>query len=174
MLDAFAEQQHSSRSDLVERIVNAVTSEDLGKILVAEIPQAPSVKLNLRLSPEALAHLKQLAGDMPPADFLRQVFACVAEDEDTPGTVTQAQQEPAHGRSRRREPADVVEPDLVGVQRTPGIVVPLAAVVFIAVLALLVGFLVGWFFSRRATSPPARIPEPRGQLPTTDIPQGTS
>jgi len=33
----------SSRSDLVERIVNAVTSEDLGKILVAEIPQAPSV-----------------------------------------------------------------------------------------------------------------------------------
>jgi len=71
-LDRIAEHAGQSRSDVVEMLIKGLDSEDRDMVLKATVAGAPTEKRNLRLSSDALTRLKQLAGDLELADFLRR------------------------------------------------------------------------------------------------------
>ena len=74
-LDQCAEAREWPRSSLVDTIIRALAAATREEILNTPVPGAATAKLNLRLSPAALAHVKDLAGDRPHADFLRRAVA---------------------------------------------------------------------------------------------------
>src|SRR2546428_9190666 len=76
-LDRIAAHAGQSRSDVVETLIKNLDSEDRDKILKTTVASAPTEKRNLRLSTDALTRLKQLAGDLELADFLRRMLTCV-------------------------------------------------------------------------------------------------
>ncbi len=76
-LDRIAEHRGQSRSDLVEMVIGSLDAEDRDTVVKTTVAGAPTEKRNLRLSPAALARLKELAGDLEPSDFLRRTVACV-------------------------------------------------------------------------------------------------
>jgi predicted transcriptional regulator len=61
-LDHCAEDRQWSRSDLVEKIITALTADDREEIVKTLVPGAATEKLNLRLSPEVRGRLTELAG----------------------------------------------------------------------------------------------------------------
>src|SRR5713101_1487981 len=79
-LDHCAEDRQWSRSDLVEKIIAALTSDHREEIVRTLVLGPATEKLNLRLSPEARAHLTELAGDLAPAEFLRRAVANILAD----------------------------------------------------------------------------------------------
>lgn len=130
-LDQCAEAREWPRSSLVDTIIRAMAAATREEILNTPVPGAATEKLNLRLSPAALAHVKALAGDRPHADFLRRAVA--RQFPVTP---------------------DVVVPNrpsisTAGTGRTRGSAGPNAAVMIRAV-ALMVGIaaLVFWLYRR--------------------------
>jgi len=76
-LDRIAEHCGQSRSDLVEALIKAVDegTDERERVLKTTVAGAPMEKRNLRLSADALARLKRLAGDLELADFLRRMIA---------------------------------------------------------------------------------------------------
>src|SRR5437764_358356 len=115
-LDRIAEHHGQSRSDLVEMVIAGLGAEDREMVLKTTVTGAPTEKLNLRLTADALARLKQLAGDLEPADFLRRTIACavaMAPPEWYQNTVPQGNGHgPASSRTHRRvaaRPAHVKE-----------------------------------------------------------------
>ncbi len=162
-LDGWAAARQSSRSDLVERIITATTAEDRGEILQTPVSGAPTEKLNLRLSPAALAHLAQLAGDLPPADFLRR-------------TVTTALRLAGRTSAGPRESAAAGSPGVsrrsqVGAPERPAsgsevhvLLIGLAVVVLIVALIFVIGLLVRAVIRAWEPPPPPPGPDFRGQL----------
>jgi hypothetical protein len=166
-LDHVAAKRQSSRSDLVERIIMAAQSSDRDEILGTPVPGPPTEKLNLRLSPEALAHWKALAGDVPPAAFLRRMIAWVVPPDLQPPAAARGDgHEPASARARRRVHADHADVE-DGAEVAAAVQAGMAGLVLLAIFLLgALVTLVVWLIWRK-TDPPPSGPgdDPRGQLP---------
>jgi hypothetical protein len=158
-LDNWAAERQCSRSGLVETIITTVTADDRDEILGTQVVGGPTVKLNLRLRSETLDHLKQLAGDLRPADFLRRTMANVLGDtvDQDAASDDPAAAQPGRGGAIQSSEAHVA-------------LIRLFALALVAALAALV-----WVFLRlrhRPSEPyeppdplpPSPDPEPRGQL----------
>jgi hypothetical protein len=166
-LDRIAGHAGQSRSDLVETLIKGLDGEDRDMVVKTAVAGAPTEKRNLRLSNDALSQLKQLAGDLELADFLRRMLAYVVAMAPPEWHQGVGAQRNGHGaasaRARpgiRADYADDVE-GVADVQcRSAALVV--LAVFLIAALAVLIAWLT-W----RETNPPGSGPsdDPRGQLP---------
>jgi len=153
-LDTWAEARQFSRSDLVEAIITATTAENREQILQAPVTGAPTEKLNLRLSPWALAHLAQVAGDVPPADFLRRTIAAALE---VAGQASAASSPRVGRRSRTGAGSETeVHAPLIG----------LVVLVGIAALGIVISLLVQALARASEPPPPPPGPDSRGQLDT--------
>jgi hypothetical protein len=76
-LDELAAERQSSRSELVEELIMSTTLEDRADILETPLPATAGGRRNFSLGREAVNHLKTIAGEIPPADFLRRTVAYV-------------------------------------------------------------------------------------------------
>jgi Ribbon-helix-helix protein, copG family len=168
-LDRIAEHREQSRSDLVETLIRALDDEDRDMVLKTTVTGAPTEKLNLRLSADALTRLKQLAGDLEPADFLRRLIACIvamAPPEWRQRAAAQANRHgPASARAGRRVHTDLADEEggaAVSAVQAGAASVALLAIFLIGALVTLIVWLI-W----RGTDPPASEPSnnPGGQLP---------
>jgi len=160
-LDNWASVRHFSRSDLVEAIITATTAKDREEILQAPVTGAPTEKLNLRLSPWALAHLSQLAGDLPAADFLRRTVAAALEfagQAPEPRGPSAASSPSAGRRSRTRHDSETeAHAPLLGL---------VVVLVVITALGIVIWLLVQAFARASEPPPPPPGPDSRGQLDT--------
>jgi len=171
-LDRIAAHAGQSRSDMVETFIKNLDSEDRDKILKTTVASAPTEKRNLRLSTDALTRLKQLAGDLELADFLRRMLACVVSM--APPAWRQAAaargtgQGPTSARPHRRAHAHPDAEVAAAVHAGAAGLAVLAILLIGALVALIV-----WLI-RRKTDPPASGPGdgPRGQLPAGPMPTG--
>jgi hypothetical protein len=177
-LDRIADHRGQSPSDLVEIIIRGLDAEDRDVVMKTAVVGAPSEKRNLRLSPDTLSHLKQLAGDLEPSDFLRRTIACVVAMAPPEWYQEAAQRGNGHGpasspphrgpQARRAHVEDDVEID--DVHAGAGGLVVLAVLVIGALVTLIV-----WLICRLSEP---RSPGPgndrRGQLPDgpTEAPRG--
>jgi hypothetical protein len=160
-LDNWASVRHFSRSDLVEAIITTTTAEHREQILQTPVTGAPTEKLNLRLSPWALAHLAQVAGDIPPADFLRRTVAAALEVADQAPAEPRGSSAASSSRADRRSRARAASETEV---HAP--VIGLVVLVGIAALGIVIWLLVQAL--ARASEPPPAPPGPDfgGQLDT--------
>jgi len=168
-LDRIAEHRGQSRSDLVETLIGSLDAEDRDAVIKTTVIGAPTEKRNLRLSPDTLTRLRQLAGDLEPSDFLRRSVACVVAmvppewlQEAVPSGNGH---EPASSGTNRRaqaRPARVDE-DLEIVAASSGVAG--LAVLAVLVIGALVTLIV-WLICRRP-EPPASGPgnDHRGHRP---------
>lgn len=166
-LDDWAAARQSSRSDLVEALITATTGEDRDEILQVRASGAPTEKLNLRLSPAALAHLAQLAGDLPPADFLRRmVAAALGFAGQTPAESRGPSSAASSPRAGRRSRVRAVERDNSEDAEFHAPLIGVVVLVLIAALGIVIWLLVRVLAP--ASEPPAPSPDPdsRGQLDT--------
>jgi nitrate reductase NapE component len=162
-LDDFAAAQQLSRSDVVETTIMAATPEDLEEILQTQVGGAPTEKLNLRLSEAAVAHLGQLAGDLPAADFLRRTVTVVLRQEGAYHGEAQEpppDPEPRAGRRSRPRSAESFRPGNT-VHAFP---IALVAVTLIAALGFLVWLFVQVFARGPAPPSPPSDRDSRGQI----------
>ncbi len=174
-LDRIAEYAGQSRSDVVETLIEGLDSGDRDLVVKTTVDGAPTEKLNLRLSPDALTRLKQLAGDLEPADFLRRTIAYVVAMAPPEWNQEAAAQDNDHGpaseRARRRVRADMEE----GAE----VEAPVQAVAagFALLAILLIGALVAlivWLISRDTGPGTAGAGDPRGQLPPDAMQTGSA
>jgi hypothetical protein len=165
-LDDWAGARQSSRSDLVEALITATTAEDRAEILQAAVRGAPTEKLNLRLSPAALAHLAQLAGDLPPADFLRRtVSAALGFAGQTPAEPRGPSSAASSPRAGRRSRARAVErADSEAAVHAP--LIGVVVLVLIAALGVVIWLLAQALVRASERPPPSPRPDSRGQLDT--------
>ncbi len=175
-LDRIAEHAGQSRSDVVEMLIKGLDSEDRDMVLKATVAGAPTEKRNLRLSTDALTRLKQLAGDLELADFLRRTLAYVvamAPPEWHAPPIAQGNGHgPASARARRRVHPDHAEGAEVAAAVQAGSAgLALFAVLLIGALVTLIVWLI-W----RDTDPPPSGPsdDPRGQLPPDPMQTGSA
>jgi hypothetical protein len=162
-LDDWAAARQSSRSDLVEAIITATTAADCEEILQAQVSGAPTEKLNLRLSPAALAHLAQLAGALSPADFLRRTVAAAVGAEGRTVTGPQNPAAASSPRAGRRSGARAAECAASGTNvHAP--LIGLVVLVLIAALGIVIWILVQAIARASEPSPPPPGPDSRGQL----------
>jgi hypothetical protein len=167
-LDGLAVRFRTSRSDLVEGLIDDIQNDERLAILKTAVAGAPTEKRNLRLSPTALTRLKELAGDLEPSDFLRRTIAYAAtlvSPQEIQGAPTarhtrkptsSGARGQAYSRYRHDEGMDTsrAHANLVGL-------------LFIAVLLVgALAFAVVWLISHRERPSPAPDTPPRGQLGT--------
>jgi hypothetical protein len=168
-LDRIAEHRGQSRSDLVEMVIKELDAEDREMVLKTTVTSAPTEKRNLRLSPDALTRLKQLAGDLEPADFLRRTVACVVAMAPPEWYQTAAQPQNGHGATSSRTHRGAQSRSARGEDQVDFAAAP-SGVAALAVLAVLViGALVTlivWLIFRRPEPPsPGPGNDRRGPLP---------
>jgi hypothetical protein len=164
-LDHIAEHAGYSRSDVVEMLIKGLNSEDRDMVLKATVVGAPTEKRNLRLSTDALTRLKQLAGDLELADFLRRTLAYVVAMAPPEWHGPPAAQGNGHGpaSARRHVHSDHVDGAEVAAAVQAGSAgLALLAILLIGALVTLIVWLIC-----RDTDSPASGPsdDPRGQLP---------
>jgi predicted transcriptional regulator len=166
VFDRIAMHRGSSRSDSVETLIQAIDAEDREAIVNTTVVGAPTEKCNLRLNPETIERLKQLAGDVEVSDFLRRILSYIVAMAPSDWLAHEPDSSPSSKqrrslRSRHRRTVDPGE-DLSAVQAA----VPLGSVVAVAVTVLAaVMFLIVWFVNRMSagpSSPPDA--KSRGQL----------
>ncbi len=162
-LDDWAAARQCSRSDLVEAIITATTAEDREQILQTPVTGAPTEKLNLRLSPWALAHLAQLAGDLPPADFLRRTVTAALRLAGR--TWAESRESAAAGSPRvsRRSQVGAPERPASG-SEVHVLLIGLAVVVLTVALGFVIGLVVRAVTRAWEPPPPPPGPDSRGQL----------
>jgi hypothetical protein len=169
-LDHIAERLGQSRSDVVERLIKGLDGEDRDMVLKTTVAGAPTEKVNLRLSTDALTRLKQLAGDLEPADFLRRTLTYVVAMAPPEWHRPAAAQGDGHGsasaRARQRVYADHTD---VEERAEVAAAVQAGAAGTVLVAMFLIGALVTlivWLICR-TTDPRASGPsdDPWGQLP---------
>ena len=166
-LDRIAEYHGQSRSDVVETLIKGLDSEDRDMVLKTTVAGAPTDKLNLRLSADTLTRLKQLSGDLEPADFLRRTLAYVVAmappDWHAASEAEGNGNGPASARARRRAYRDHVDDaDVAAAVQAGSAGLAIFAVLLIGALITLIIWLI-----RRKTDPQDSGPldDPRGQLP---------
>ena len=164
-LDNWAAARQFSRSDLVESIITATTAEDREQILQTSVTGAPTEKLNLRLSPVALAHLAQLAGDLPPADFLRRTVTAALSLAGRASAGPRESAATGSPRASRRSQVGAPERPDSG-SEVPVLLIGLAVVVLIVAFGFVIGLVVRAVTRASAPPPPSPGPDSRGQLDT--------
>lgn len=160
-LDRIAEHREQSRSDLVEMLIRGLDDEDRDMVLKTTVTGAPTEKLNLRLSAEALTRLKQLAGDLEPADFLRRLTACIVAMAPPEWRQREAAQASRHRRVHTNY-SDVDGAAVAAAAQTGAASLALLAIFLIAAFVTLIVWLIS-----RDIGPPASGPSDNsgGQLP---------
>lgn len=168
-LDRIAARGGYSRSDLVETLIGDVDAEDHEAIVKTPVLAAPTDKRNLRLSPDTLRRLNELAGDLPAADFLRRTIAYAVrmappewrQEAAAPGTGDRL----VSSRQRRSFRARQADVEGVEASQVHGSAVGLVVVAVLLILGALVSFIV-WLLTRRPEPPsPGPGNDRRGQLP---------
>jgi len=167
-LDRIAQRRGLSRSDLVETMIRGMDAEDREAIVKTTVIGAPTDKRNLRLSADALQHLKQLAGDLEPSDFLRRTIASLATmvpAEWLHDAAPSGNGRAASSRRRRGPHAGHAPVEDVDVVETAGAAAALVPVAIVLAIGAFVWFIV-WLTSRLSEwpSPDAGTDHP-GQLP---------
>lgn len=168
-LDQIAERGRCSRSDLVETLIGDVDAEDREAIIKTPVVATSSEKRNLRLSPNALQRLRELAGDIAPSDFLRRTITYVVgmappewrPEAAPPGTGARpVSPQPRRNHRRRRADGEGVE-----VGHVHGGPIGLAAVAVLLILGALVSFII-WLLIRGSEPPsPGLGHDPGGRCP---------
>lgn len=167
-LDQIAQRRGYSRSDLVETVIGVVDAEDREAIVKTTVVGAPTEKRNLRLSAAALDHLRQLAGDLEPSDFLRRALAHVVGIFPPGERQEAAPSGNSHGpgpRRTRRPQGRRGAVDEVELGAAHGAPIVLVVVPVLLAFGALVAFIV-WLICR-GLAPPSPGPgdDRRGQLP---------
>src|SRR5262249_25950006 len=140
------------RSDSVEALIHSIDGDDREAIVATTIVGAPTERCNLRLSPETIGRLKELAGDIEVSDFLRRALSYVVAVAPPEWLAHQPESSDSgkQRRSVRSERRRLAGEDPYAVQAgVPlGLVVVVAATLLAAVLSLIV-----WFFNRISVDP---------------------
>ena len=168
-LDRIADHRGQSRSDLVETIIGGMDAEDRDAVMKTAVVVAPTEKRNLRLSPDTLTRLKQLASDLEPSDFLRRTIAYVVSSVPPEwlqgaGPSGNGHGRPASPRTSRDPHALYAEDEDFEVGGPQGGAIGLAVVVLL-VFGALVSFIVRLIFRRPEPPSPGPSKDFRGQLP---------
>jgi hypothetical protein len=169
-LDRIAEHAGRSRSDVVEAIIMGLDSEDQNMAATTTVIGAPTAKRNLRLSTEALTRLKELAGDLELADFLRRTLAYVVAMAPPEWHLRPAEgdsHEPASPQAHRRIDTDHTEDfETAAAVHAGSVGLGLLVVVLVGTIVALII----WFVSRNIAPPvPGPADDSGGQHPSGPV-----
>jgi hypothetical protein len=171
-LDDFAQHKGCSRSEVVERVITEVIAAHRQEILDADVPAAPTAKLNLHLEPGSIAHLRTVAGNTPTPEFLRKALACVLSVVDENGIPPDSEPTPSAVRTQQRARRRVVAAEPIQYTESSGAFVPITAVVVMSLVAFLIGVLIAWLLLRRDAPNYTQLPV-TGTPSTDDNAPGT-